>query len=66
LLLENLRLSIAQQQLQVDGQTIRVTISLGARYVSPDEDEDLTSQMCDADTALYNAKHSGRNCLMWF
>lgn len=66
LLLENLRLSIAQQQLQVDGQMIRVTISLGARYVSPDEDEDLTRQMCDADTALYNAKHSGRNCLMWF
>lgn len=66
LLLENLRVSIADQQLSVNGQSIRVTISIGARYVSPDEDEDLTRQMCDADTALYNAKHSGRNCLMWF
>lgn len=62
LILENLRLAVAAQITE----GVQVTVSIGVRYVNADEQEDLTRQMSDADSALYNAKNSGRNCLMWF
>jgi len=66
LLLENLRLMVAENICQYEQQQIKVTVSIGARYVPAEEQEDLNKQMSEADQALYLAKDNGRNCLMWF
>jgi GGDEF domain-containing protein len=47
-------------------QQIKVSVSIGARDVPAEEQEDLNKQMSEADQALYLAKDNGRNCLMWF
>lgn len=61
---EKLRSYIAQTPILCDRQRIMVTISVGVMIVDPDaipaKGEDAIRQ---ADQALYQAKHQGRNCV---
>lgn len=60
---ERLREAIASEPFMLNDQPLPVTVSLGAfaknstELVSPD------SLINSADTALYDAKHAGRNCV---
>jgi diguanylate cyclase (GGDEF)-like protein len=56
-LAEALRAAVAQEPL--GGH--RVTMSFGAAASAPDQVFDYESVFAEADTALYEAKHSGRN-----
>ena len=44
-----------------NGSETRVTVSIGAKTLSPTQDSSMDKFMADADTALYKAKGSGRN-----
>lgn len=57
-LLVRLRLKIAQNVLSIKGNEIRYTVSMGVSFCCEDGVEEMINQ---ADTALYNAKNSGRN-----
>lgn len=56
---ERLCQALAAEEIQVSGQRLRVTASLGAAESQPGEP--LASVIERADTALYQAKRSGRN-----
>jgi diguanylate cyclase (GGDEF)-like protein len=57
---ERLRQNVADTPLEVDGQTIEVTVSIGiASILAGDTTADAS--MIRADKALYSAKESGRN-----
>lgn len=50
--------AVAEHQLIFNGQTIRVTVSIGASWYNGQTPDELIQQ---ADMALYNAKRQGRN-----
>ena len=55
---ERLRIALEQSTIASDdGQTIRVTMSVGLCPVLPDS----ASTLASADAALYQAKNTGRN-----
>jgi diguanylate cyclase (GGDEF)-like protein len=60
---ERVRAAISAQHLQVDGHSINVTISIGVASGMPDEAVDLRQLIARADTALYEAKRQGRDCV---
>ena len=66
ILAENLRTSIEMLELTLNGENVRITISIGAAVYDSSRHESFESLMSDADTALYNAKDSGRNCVRLF
>jgi diguanylate cyclase (GGDEF)-like protein len=43
------------------GTIVRITVSLGVRAMIPGPDSDLSQWLKSTDTALYSAKHNGRN-----
>jgi two-component system, cell cycle response regulator len=43
-----------------------VTISAGVAVLEPGTGKSIHDWLRNADTALYNAKTAGRNCVMWF
>ncbi len=55
---ERLRAGVAALQLEHEGQPIRLTVSIG---VAEGGTADLKQLLVDADAALYDAKHAGRN-----
>ncbi|MHB0954771.1 MAG: GGDEF domain-containing protein [Pirellulaceae bacterium] len=60
---ERARRAIEATQLHVEGQTLRVTVSVGtAQCHEADSSTDLVKR---ADEALYAAKRAGRNCGFW-
>ncbi len=61
--LERIRLALAAQPLQIDGEQIAITVSSGVVGYrgGPQSAEDLLEA---ADAQLYRAKHGGRNCVM--
>jgi len=59
-LAERIRLRIAQEPIVVDGVAHHLTISLGCAECSPDLTR-LSDFIARADSALYAAKHGGRN-----
>jgi diguanylate cyclase (GGDEF)-like protein len=59
---ERLRKTIATQPIKIDDTTLTITVSMGvAEHIL--HELDLESVMSLADTALYRAKSSGRNCV---
>ena len=69
---ERLRAAIEGMEIDCgDGQTVRLTISIGATSDLPPEattrlgPDSLTDLLIRADQALYRAKHAGRNRVEW-
>ncbi len=59
---ERIRVAVAETEVQYEGMTIRITVSIGAAaWQSP---ESLQALLGRADKALYAAKHAGRNTCM--
>jgi diguanylate cyclase (GGDEF)-like protein len=58
---ERLRASIEASRVEVEGQSIQVTASFGVACYPCDGISDVDSLLKAADTALYEAKHAGRN-----
>lgn len=61
---ERIRLRIASTPINVEGELIEITISLGVSTMSPEDD--VRSLVKRADEALYAAKDAGRNCIINF
>ncbi len=59
-----LREKVASLQVITEGSRIHYTVSIGLTALGPD-DESLREVVRRADQALYEAKHSGRNCVVW-
>jgi PAS domain S-box-containing protein len=57
--IERLRRAVEEIVLEVEGATIRFTVSLGLAILLPNGS--LEGALGDADRALYRAKHEGRN-----
>lgn len=56
---ETIRHDFARQQIEVDGETFSVTVSVGVW--ADDDPAALDQALRHADRALYHAKHGGRN-----
>ncbi|GAB4497425.1 MAG: hypothetical protein OHK0052_08990 [Anaerolineales bacterium] len=56
---EKLRQMVAGSQLQTNGQTLQVTVSIGGTLLR--QEDTLESAIKRADTLLYASKQSGRN-----
>jgi len=63
-LCERLRRSIEEHHFQLQGQEVRVTISLGLAHSLPENSIGEVDLIRLADEALYRAKDLGRNCLV--
>jgi diguanylate cyclase (GGDEF)-like protein len=57
---ERIRAAVERATLEIAGETLRLTVSIGATVATPGE-RDVTALLQRADTALYAAKHAGRN-----
>jgi two-component system, cell cycle response regulator len=57
---ERLRQAVAQNEIAINDQTIRITISLGVAAMTPEMSEG-NALILMADRALYRAKKNGRN-----
>lgn len=60
---EKLRSLIASQPISLDGETLAITVSIGVSELQGD-DESMRPLQMRADTALYQAKNTGRNCVV--
>ncbi|EQB39822.1 hypothetical protein M947_04395 [Sulfurimonas hongkongensis] len=58
---ERFRQKISNSELNIDGKTIKYTLSIGITSKQAG-DKDVKSILQRADKALYEAKNSGRNC----
>jgi diguanylate cyclase (GGDEF)-like protein len=63
LLAEQFRASLETHQLQIEGQSVTITTSLGAGAYDTEVDRNGDGLYRRVDAALYQAKHDGRNCL---
>jgi diguanylate cyclase (GGDEF)-like protein len=62
LIAEKIRAAIAAQPMQFNGNSIRVTVSIGVGVTTKEEDFDYLFKR--SDQALYKAKSLGRNCIV--
>lgn len=60
-LVRQLRLSVAEQPALIDDKLIPLSFSAGVYSLASSQHQDLTSVLLKADSALYQAKHAGRN-----
>jgi diguanylate cyclase (GGDEF)-like protein len=60
---EEFRTDIARLEVPYEGLTLRFTASIGVASAIPDMQFTPSQFVGDADKALYDAKHSGRNCV---
>lgn len=58
-ILERLRQAVERIELDIDGNSIRFTVSIGLAILEPDAS--LDGALFNADNALYRAKEEGRN-----
>lgn len=62
---DKIRTAISDFGTFVEGEgSIRCTMSMGIATLDEENDYDLEKLLCEADKALYKAKHSGRNCVV--
>lgn len=59
---ERLRLQVALEPMQFDGYSIGVTVSIGIALMTG-SDTEAVEALVRADSALYKAKHAGRNAV---
>jgi diguanylate cyclase (GGDEF)-like protein len=62
---ESIRKSLASQIIRAPGVELRVTASFGIAFAPPGQFLDAASLIETADRALYLAKQSGRNRVVW-
>lgn len=62
-LAEEFREDIAALVIPIEGRTLRITASFGVASAIPDASTTPPTLVADADKALYEAKHGGRNCV---
>jgi diguanylate cyclase (GGDEF)-like protein len=60
---EEFRADIAGLIIPIEGNTLRITASFGVASAIPDMQTTPETLVADADKALYEAKHNGRNCV---
>ncbi|BCY16526.1 GGDEF domain-containing protein [Leptolinea sp. HRD-7] len=60
---ERLRQRIADSTLVINNQTIKMTVSIGIATVTGSNSPRLECMLEQADKAMYDAKHAGRNCV---
>lgn len=58
---ERVRKAIEDMAINHQGETVRITCSVGGANVTPSVSSDKTLLIKDADSALYRAKQTGRN-----
>ena len=61
---EVLRQKIENSPFHVDGKTFLVTVSIGVASIQPTHKIDSRQLIEQADSALYQAKHQGRNIVI--
>jgi diguanylate cyclase (GGDEF)-like protein len=63
LIADRLRKNISKHTIAIDGHdaTIKITVSIGLSKLEDDKSETIHTLLKRADTALYKAKHNGRN-----
>ena len=66
ILAEKLRASIENLELILNGQKVKITISIGVAVYDYNRHNTFEAFLSDADVALYEAKNSGRNCVKRF
>lgn len=64
LAVERCRRQIAETPIEVDGHSLKITVSLGAVCYPRPEIKRLEDLIGLADAALYRAKEAGRNCIV--
>lgn len=67
-LIETIRESISNLEITLsEEEKIHLTVSIGVKAVLPEmEKMSITAHLNDADKALYEAKHTGKNKVAWF
>jgi len=65
-LAENLRLRVGTLGISNAANTGYLTVSIGATVMQPSADADTHTLLSSADVALYQAKHEGRNRVVYF
>jgi diguanylate cyclase (GGDEF)-like protein len=60
---EDLRADIATLEIPIEGRSLRITASVGVASAIPASLTSTATLVADADKALYEAKHHGRNCV---
>ncbi len=63
-LLNNIRLLLKNNSVELDGKTIYYTVSIGVTLFNKDYPANLDILSKQADHALYKAKKSGKNCVI--
>jgi diguanylate cyclase (GGDEF)-like protein len=58
---ERCRRAVAQQPFRVDGQSIAVTVSVGAAAIEPRQTRTVEELLQEADERMYEGKRAGRN-----
>jgi len=65
ILLEEIRLSVQRINFEIGDEKFNLTISMGG-VIQTELEKSLQEVIHKADTALYDAKHSGRNLICYF
>ena len=64
-LIERIRVAVERAKFTVDKEKFSLTISIGV-LLHTEVEKSLQEVIHKADTALYECKHSGRNCISYF
>jgi diguanylate cyclase (GGDEF)-like protein len=63
---ERLRQRIVDSTLVINNHSIKMTVSIGIATIPGSDKPELDGMIEQADKAMYDAKHAGRNCVRAF